>query len=272
MAKKIINGKSYNTEYDSKLLADYYSIIDEWCRTHNYLYQKKSTGEYFTFWKDSWHPAEISIISEKQAKEIMDMVGSGCKYHYSALMESTKTLRRGYSMWGTKDDDPWDEEAAKKRREAAKKRKEEKAKKTEEVIASLKDDTTFAVNHYGVLEITGCSKGHKFNKYNGAAIDADKVGKIMYHKITMRIRNNDADTDKKNSGWYKYHKCIIMPEGSTKNDVKEKFMSILNDVKKTFGEFDAVMKDGCFLDPEKNTTMMKDFNKKIDNWNESVVF
>lgn len=106
--KKKINGKSYNTDYDSVCVAKYVWVVDGWCRTKYFIFKKKSTGEYFEFFgKDSWHPGDISLISEDEAKSIIARYKSGEYYKYCAVMANMPgTRKRGY-FWGKESDDPW---------------------------------------------------------------------------------------------------------------------------------------------------------------------
>ena len=63
-----------------------------------------------------------------------------------------------------------------------------------------------------------------------------------------------------------------MPFGSDKKDVKKTLLGLMDEVKKEYGELDAVVKDGVFLAPEKNRTMMGELQKKVSSWNESMCF
>lgn len=272
--KKTIKGKSYNTEYDSEMVASYVSVIDGWCRTRYLVYKKKSTGEYFEYTKpNSWGEGEeIKLLSDDEGEKIIKMVKAGYEYRYTAMMTSTKTLKSGKAMWGTEDENPWSKKAAKKRAEERKKEKEEQEKKAAEVKEGVKSDKLWGVSHWGVLEVTGCSEGYKFNKFDGKPLDDGKVGKVVYHKINMRIVNNDFKENEGSNGWYKYHTNLVMPLGSDKKDVKKILLGLMDEVKKEYGELDAVVKDGVFLAPEKNRTMMGELQKKVSSWNESMCF
>lgn len=272
--RKTINGKSYSTKSDSELVANYLSVIDGWCRTRYYVYRKKSTGEFFEYTApNSWGEGEdIDLLSNDRGEEIIRMVKAGKEYYYTAYMSSTKTLKKGYVMWGTEDDNPWDKKAARKRAEERKKEKEEQEKKAAEVKDAVKSDKQWSASHWGVLEVTGCSEGYEFNKYDGRLLDAGKVGKVVYHKLTLRIVNNDYKENKGSSGWYKYNTNLVMPAGSDKKDVKKALFDLMDEVKKEYGELDAVVKDGVFLAPPKNKKMMNELWKKVDSRNESMCF
>lgn len=114
--KKTINGKSYNTNYDSEFVTSYTSVIDSWCRTKYYVYRKKSTGEYFEYKKpNSWGEyEEITILDSERADKIIRMTKKGYNYYYTAYMLGCRSLRKGYCMWGTKDEDPWEKKSKKK--------------------------------------------------------------------------------------------------------------------------------------------------------------
>ena len=107
--KKTINGKCYNTEFDSVCVATYKEIVDDWCRSTYCIYQKKSTGEYFEFnrwssWKDDW---DIKPISEEKAKDVIEQYWKGMTHRYVALMKSAPSLEMGCYFWGTEEDNPW---------------------------------------------------------------------------------------------------------------------------------------------------------------------
>ena len=55
-------------------------------------------------------------------------------------------------------------------------------------------------------------------------------------------------------------------------DAKDLFLGLIDDVKKEYGEFDAIMKDGSFISPEKNKQMMSKVYDELDKWNEGVCF
>ena len=68
--KKSINGKSYNTEYDSEFICKYTLVTDSWCHSTVRIFRKKSTGEYFRFdkwseWNDGW---DIDLVSEERPR------------------------------------------------------------------------------------------------------------------------------------------------------------------------------------------------------------
>ncbi len=269
--KKSINGKSYNTEYDSEFICKYTSVIDSWSHSVIRIFRKKSTGEYFRYerwssWNDGW---DIALISEEKAQDIIKNVKAGLIFHYTALYSGTRTLRKGYSMWGTEDDNPWDKKAAKKRAEEAKAKKEAKVKKAEEKKAEAKADTEWSSTHCGILEITKVEEGHKYSKYNKKSIKND----VSFHRLTARIVNSDKnEKGSKNTGWYKYGFWVAMPGTGNKKDAKDLILGLIDDVKKEYGEFDAIMKDGSFISPEKNKQMMSKVYDELDKWNEGVCF
>jgi len=272
--KKTIKGKSYSTGYDSEMVASYVSVVDGWCRTRYYVYRKKSTGEYFEYNKpNSWGEGEeIDLLSEGEGEKIIEMVKAGNGYRYTAMMSNARTLKKGYVMWGTEDDDPWSKKAARNRAEKRKKEEEEKEKKAAEVKEEVKNDELWATGHWGVLEVTGCSDGYGFEKFAGKPLPAEKVGKVVYHKLNMRIVNNDFKENEGSKGWYKYNTNLVMPVGSAKKDVKKALFGLMDEVKKEYGELDAVMKDGVFLAPPKNKKMINELWGKVDSWNENMCF
>ena len=272
--RKTINGKSYSTTSDSEMVASYLSVIDGWCRTRYYVYRKKSTGEYFEYTKpNSWGEGEdIELLSDDKGEEIIKMVRAGNEYYYTAYMSSAKTLKTAYVMWGTEEDNPWNKKAGRKRAEERKKEKEEQEKQAAEVKDAVKSDKQWGASHWGVLEVTGCSEGYEFNKFDGKPLPDERVGKVVFHKINMRIVNNDFKENEGSKGWYKYHTNLVMPVGSDKKDVKKTLFDLMDEVKKEYGELDAVMKDGVFLAPPKNRTMIGELQRKVGSWNESMCF
>lgn len=258
--KKIINKKSYNTEYDSKLVAVYTSIIDGWCRDKKYYYQKKSTGEYFLFsGKDSWHPGDIRLVSEKEMKEVMSHIKKGEVYRYTAMMEVFPGTRSKGYFWGTKDDDPWDEEKIEKRKEERKKKEEEMKKKRED----KKGD-------FGEIQITGVSKdGMKFKNFGKTVLPAHKYGKVLAWKVNFRYINNNFDV-KDGDRWYR-DKVYVVLEGGDKDQVKDIFNGVVSGVEKDFGQWDVFMKDGNLEFSKKNEKMYGELHKRMKDYNIAVI-
>ena len=274
--KKVINRKSYNTSYDSEFVCKYVSVVDSWAREQDFLYRKKSTGEYFLYkkwseWNDGW---DIVLVNDKKAAEIIkNVVDEGYRYKFSALMTSTRTLRRGYSFWGTKEDDPWNKKMAKLRAEKKRQEKAEMEMKKEEKQAEVKEDKTWAVSHWGVMDVYQASAGHKFSKYDGRELPSEKKGKVVYHQVCFRVVNNDYDRKNKDSwGGYKYNASIVMPSDD-KKAAKDVVKGLMDETVKELGMLDAVMKDGVFLGvSDHNKEVMKRFYEKVNARNEEICF
>ena len=267
--KKVINGKSYNTEYDSEFVAVYTSVIDGWCRDKKYFYRKKSTGEYFMFsGKDSWHQGDIDLVSEKRMKDVLSHINKGENYMYTAMMaEFPGTKSRGY-FWGSADDDPWDDEKVEKRKEEMKRQREETIRKAEEA-ARMKEES--GEKTWGVMRVTGCSDGHKFGKIYGKEVPVEKKGVVRYHKVNLRIENND-----KGNGWncaYRYTAYVVL-DVDDKKKAKEVMMETINKVVEEKGEFEPVMKGGHIVEtePKKNGEMWKEISGEIRKMNEAVIW
>lgn len=203
--KKTINRKSYNTEYDAEFVCKYVSVIDGWAREQDFLYRKKSTGEYFLYkkwssWNDGW---DIVLVNDKKAA--------------------------GDKTWGDA--------------------------------------------HWGETEVYQASAGYKFSKYDGRELSADKKGKVVYHKVSFRIVNNDYDRKSKDSwGGYKYSASIVLPAEDKKvaKDTVKKFLDRAVELK---GRLDPVMKDGVFIGvSDHNKDVMKTFYGMVDTFNEEMCF
>lgn len=135
--KKVINGKTYNTEYDSEFICKYTEKVDGWCVTWHCIYRKKSTGGYFEYrkWGSRKDSQDIDLISEENVNSIVKEVKSGMTHKYCAAMaDFPETKDRGY-FWGTADDDPW---SGKKVEEKRNKEIEEKKNKGIPVIRFMK--------------------------------------------------------------------------------------------------------------------------------------
>lgn len=267
--KKVINGKSYNTEYDSELVAVYTSVIDSWCRDKKYFYRKKSTGEYFEFsGKDSWHPGDITLVSEKKVKEVISHIKKGENYRYTAMMEAFPGTRsRGY-FWGSEADDPWDDEKVEKRKEEIRKMREETIRKAEEA-AKAKEEV--GEKTWGEMRITGCSDGWTFGKIYGKEVPVEKKGKVYCHKVNLRIENND-----KGNGFncvYRYTAYVVLDENNKKG-VKAYVDDLIKEVVKEKGEFAPVMKSGHLIEeePAKNKEMCREMYNRIKKQNEAVIW
>jgi hypothetical protein len=268
--KKIIKGKSYNTEFDSELVAKYHELMDGWAHTSVSIYRKKSTGEYFKFdkwssWNDGW---DIFLIDSKTAKAIVKKCGEGMTHKYFAAMEPFPgTKSKGY-FWGKEEDNPWDEEMVAKKKEEWKKEKEEIIRKSEEA-AKAKEEA--GEKTWGVMRITGASDGCKFGRLNGKEIPSEKKGVVRAHKINLRLENND-----KGNGYncaYRYTLYVVLDKDD-KAEAKKVAMDVINSVIAEKGEFEAVMKGGHIVDkePVKNGQMMKDVHKRIQDMNNTVIW
>lgn len=269
--KKTINGKSYNTEYDSEFVAQYRERIDGWAHTRYQIFRKKSTGEYFLFskwseWNDGW---DIRVISEKMAKNVMDHNKKGENFKFCAMMAPFPGERRkGVYFWGTEDDDPWDGKKVQERKEARKKQREETIRKSEEA-AKAKEEA--GEKTWGVMRITACSEGHKFAKYQDKAVPAEKIGKVKWHKVNLRLEDND-----KGNGYncaYTFKISVILENGD-KKQAKDIVTKTIQDVVAEKGEFDPIMKGGHIVDtlPVKNSEMWKEITSRIKKMNEAVVW
>lgn len=262
--KKVIKGKTYNTEYDSQLICKYTEKIDGWAVTRYSIYKKKSSGEYFQYkqwsqWNDGW---DIGLISEKEVESVMKEVKSGMTYKYCALQSDCPgTKQRGY-FWGTSDDDPWDEMKVKER----------KIKEKKKILEEEEKEEAAGKKVWGILEITRCSNGVKFKKAYGKEVPADIVGEVLYYKVNFRIKNSNFDKGKGYNGWYRYSTYVIQC-GGTKASAKEIFMNIVSDVVKEMGEFEPVMKGGELVEsPKKNREMVKDIKNRIMKLNKKVIW
>lgn len=135
--KKLIQGKSYNTEYDSEFICQYAKIVDGWSDSCQRIYRKKSTGEYFEYskwseWNDGWN---IELISEDEVNSVVKKVKSGMTHKYCAVLEDFPGTKDRGSFWGTEDDDPWHGIKVVEKR---KKEMEENKKKGIAVIRKMK--------------------------------------------------------------------------------------------------------------------------------------
>ena len=107
--KKKINGKSYNTDYDSVCIAKYVEVIDGWCRTKYFIFKKKSTGEFFVYkrwssWNDGW---DISLAPVDYVKSVIAERKKGMTHKYCAVMVNMPGTRKKGYFWGVEDEDPW---------------------------------------------------------------------------------------------------------------------------------------------------------------------
>ena len=274
--KKTINRKSYNTEYDAEFVCKFVSVIDGWAREQDFLYKKKSTGEYFLYkkwgsWNDSW---DIVLVNDKKAAEIIkNVMEDGYRYEFTALMADVKGLRRGQYFWGNKEDDPWDKKMAKLRAEKKRQEKAEQTMKKEEKKAEAAEDKTWSDAHWGETEVYQASAGYKFSKYDGRELSAWKKGKMVYHKVSFRIVNNDYDRKSKDSwGGYKYSASIVLP-ADDKKVAKETVKKFLDKAVELKGRLDPVMKDGVFIGvSDHNKDVMKTFYGMVDTFNEGMCF
>ena len=269
--KKVINGKSYNTEYDSEKIARYDVRMDGWAHTAYTIFRKKSTGEYFEFskwseWNDGW---DINLISEKKAMDILAHNRKGENYRFDAVMAPFPGGRKkGLYFWGTRDDDPWFGKKAEERKEEMKRQREETIRKAEEA-ARMKEES--GEKTWGVMRVTGCSDGHKFGKIYGKEVPVEKKGVVRYHKVNLRIENND-----KGNGFncaYRYTAYVVL-DVDDKKKAKEVMMETINKVVKDRGEFEPVMKGGHIVEtePKKNGEMWKEISGEIRKMNEAVIW
>lgn len=276
--KKVINGKSYNTEYDSDFICKYSELADGWARTSYWIYKKKSTGEYFEYskwgqWNDSW---DIKLVHEGSVKDIVEEVKSGMTHKYVSMMAPFPgTKKKGCYFWGTEDDDPWDKKKIKERKEQAQKEKEQERKREEEKRARILEDEKkeeAAGNHVcGILEITRCSDGNSFKTAYKKEVPSEKIGKILYYNLNYRIRNSNFDKGPGYSGWYKYSDFLVL-EGGNKASAKKQFLNIIDEVVKEQGTFDAVMRGGDFVMTLENRERVKEVRRRIKEWNEKIIW
>lgn len=268
--KKTINGKSYNTEYDSVKLGMYHERVDGWAHTAYYIFKKKSTGEYFEFkkwseWNDGW---DIDLISEKKAKSVIEHNKKGETWRFVAMMANFPHSRSKGYFWGDADDDPWFGKKEEERKEEMKRRREEMVKKSEEAAAAKE---AAGEKTWGVMEVTTASGFKKFCKYYGKEIPAEKKGRIGYHEVNLRIVNNDRGNGY--NCYYKYKTYVVL-DGDDKKKAKEIVMKVVNEVVAEKGEFEAVMKGGHIVEtePAKNAAMWKEIYNRMKKMNEEAVF
>ena len=260
--KKIINGKSYNTEYDSEKIARYDVRMDGWAHTAYTIFRKKSTGEYFEFskwseWNDGW---DINLISEKKAMDILDHNRKGEDYRFDAVMAPFPGCRKkGQYFWGTREDDPWFGKKAEERKEERKRQREEMRKKAVE----KKGD-------WGEIQITGVSKeGMKFRNYGKTVLSDEKYGKVLCWKVNFRFVNNNFDA-KDGDRWYR-DKVYVVMEGGDKDSVKGVFNGVTSGIEKDFGKWDVFMKDGNLEFSKRNSDMFKELHKRMREYNMGVI-
>lgn len=276
--KKTINGKSYNTEYDSELVCNYSERVDGWAFTRYWIYKKKSTGEYFVYskwgqWNDSW---DIKLISEEDVMEVVKEVKSGMTHKYVAMMAPFPgSKKKGCYFWGTTDDEPWDKKNIKKRKEQEKERKEQEKKELEErrnrILEEEKKEEAAGKQVKGVMEITKCSEGNSFKTAYKKEVPADKVGKVLYYNVNYRLKNSNFGEGEGHSGWYKYSDFVVQ-EGGDKVSAKKLFMEIIDEVVKEKGDFDAVMKGGEFVMTPENRERVKEIRKRIEERNRKAIW
>ena len=269
--KKVINGKSYNTEYDSEFICKYNERIDGWAATRYYIYRKKSSGEYFEYkkwsdWNDGW---DIDLISEKDVEKVVKEVKSGMTHKYCAVMANFPGTRSKGYYWGTADDDPW---LGKKVKEKKEQEKKELEKKRNQVMEERMREEAAGKKTWGVMEITGCSEGNPFKRIYDKEVPADKVGKVLYHKVNLRIRNSDFDKEQGFNGWYKHCVYVIL-EGNNKALAKDIVKKTIEDVVKEMGEFDAVMKGVELVEfTAKNRERRKEIDNRIEKMNKKIIW
>lgn len=277
--KKTINGKSYNTQYDSEFICQYTKFADGWSESLQRIYKKKSTGEYFEYskwgeWNDSW---DINLISEDAVKKVVKEVKSGMTHKYCAMMDPFPgTKKKGCYFWGTEDDDPWDKKNIKKRKEQAKAKKEQEKKELEErrnriLEEEKKEEAARGEKVYGVLEITRCSEGKRFKTAYDKAVPADKIGKVLYYDINYRIKNSNFSKGVGYNGWYRYSSALVLENGD-KESAKKLFIKIKDDVVREQGELEAVMKGGEFVETPKNDEIVEEINRRLKEWDEKVIW
>lgn len=244
--KKTINGKSYNTEYDSKFLAEYRRVVDGWDRTHCELYQKKSTGEYFEYWKwsewnDGW---DIHLVEDQRAEKIISMTQKGYDHLFMALMASFKRLKRGKAFWGKEKDAPWETMEEKK--------------------------TRFIAGEYAEMQFTGCSKAKKLYTFGKRKVKDEDYGKVVFYKVNFRWVDNTFDKKSENCSWYRNSINVVM-EAEDKTDPKDVVRKMEEEILDVYGKWDVVMKDGKLTDfSEKNKLMAKELYNMMEDRNTSI--
>lgn len=269
--KKVIKGKSYNTEYDSELICKYTEKIDGWAVTRYWIYRKKSTGEFFEYkkwseWNDGW---DIDLISEEDVEIVVKETKSGMTHKFCAFQANFPGTRRKGFFWGTADDDPWSGRKVKEKKEREKKELEEKRVR---VMEERKQEEAAGKKTWGVLEITGCSQGKPFKKIYDREVPADKIGKVLFHKVNLRIKNSDFDKEKGFNGWYTDCVYVIL-EGNDKSAAKEIVMKTIDAVVKEKGEFDPVMKGGELVEfTAMNYERLKEIKNRIEEMNKKVIW
>jgi len=276
--KKVINRKTYNTEYDSVFICKYSELADGWARTSYWIYKKKSTGEYFEYskwgqWNDSW---DIKLVREGSVKDIVEKVKSGMTHKYVSMMAPFPgTKKKGCYFWGTIDDDPWDKKKIKERKEQAKEKKEQEKRELEErrnrILEEERKEEEAGNQVKGVLEITKCSEGNSFKSAYKKEVPADKVGKVLYYNVNYRLKNSNFGEGEGHNGWYKYSDIVIQ-EGGDKASAKKVFMRIIDEVQKNMGEFDAVMKGGEYVMTPENRGRIKEIRKRIEEMNKKTIW
>ena len=253
--KKTINHKSYNTEYDSVMVAQYKERIDGWAWTKMTIYRKKSTGEYFEFrkwseWNDGW---DIILVKEKYVKDVIAHNKKGETHKFIAMMANFPYTRKKGYFWGVEKDDPWMyKDEWKKKLEGDKKKAAEK-----------KGD-------YGMVEITGISKdGMKFKNFGSMVVSDEKYGKLKAWKVNFRYVNNNFDK-KDGDNWYR-DKVYVVLDGGSKVEAKTVFDGFVKDVETDYGQWDVFMKDGKLEFSARNESMYQALHNRIKAYNKGVI-
>lgn len=256
--KKIINGKSYNVNYDSEKITSYKVVIDGWARTSYDVYKKKSTGEYFSYnrwspWNQDW---DIDLMDQDQVDKIMKWRKMGYDHKFVAHMADFPGEKgtKGQYYWGTADEDPWMEDWKKKRerKEMLKKARAEQKKKLEQYEQNLKEGKVEDGGE-GVAEVYRVSDCFS---YNGQ----------WWNNVYVRVVNKDGK-----KGWYRTGLSIASLEKVEKKEVRKVMTDILLDVEKEMGRWDSVNKGGFIYWSDHNKEMFDKMKEMVKERNSSLV-
>lgn len=253
--KKIINGKSYNVNYDSEKLGSYKVGIDGWAYSKIDVYRKKSTGEYFEYerwssWNDDWN---IKLVEEKKALKILKHIKEGDDCKFVAMMvdfPGEKGTKGGYSFWGKREDDPWEKAHKEKRerKEMLKKARAEQKKKLEQYEQNLKEGKVVDGGE-GKAEIYRVEE--KF-LYQGQ----------WYSNVYVRIVNKDGQ-----KGWHRTGMSIRCGEKDSKADVRKAVADVIKVVEEKYGPWDSVNKGGFMYWSDRNKSMFSEMKKMMSEIN-----
>lgn len=124
---------------------------------------------------------------------------------------------------------------------------------------------------YGTWDVYRCERFKKFSKMDGRRLDESKIGKVGFYGVYVRVMNDDfSDDSRKHWNYYKFY--VVMDQDQGKDVARKIVEDLMKDVIKENGRLDPVIKDGKWLNQDRNKQIFKELAGRLSERNKQICF